>query len=80
MKDCVLKAAKATDRFGGEINAVLNLGRIIWGLTSGRFASQCLGIILTLFLLELVEWNFAGCEIEPSINTQAWKKVTETQR
>lgn len=50
-----LKAVKATDRFGGEINAVLNLGRIIWGLTSGRFALQRSGIILTLFLLMHVD-------------------------
>lgn len=50
-----LKAAKATDRFGGEINAVLNLGRIIWGLTSGRFALQRSGIILTLFRLMHVD-------------------------
>lgn len=50
-----LKAAKATDRFGGEINAALNLGQIIWGLTSGRFALQRSGIILTLFLLMHVD-------------------------
>lgn len=58
-----LKAAKATDRFGGEINAVLNLGRIIWGLTSGRFALRRSGRILTLRLLTHVEWNFAGCDM-----------------
>lgn len=39
MKDYNLNP-RSRSRFGREINAVGNLGRIIWDLTSGGFASQ----------------------------------------